>query len=56
MTFFHLGAEAEKLPIPASAHAEDCEWHFEQYPWECDCGAIADPESRRPAWLGVTPA
>lgn len=24
----------------ARDHASDCEWHFEQYPHECTCGAI----------------
>lgn len=21
-------------------HADDCEWQFEQYPWECTCGVL----------------
>jgi hypothetical protein len=21
-------------------HTSDCEWHIDQYPWECTCGAI----------------
>lgn len=35
----------------ATGHHTNCEWHFEQYPWECTCGAIPDAEARRPAWL-----
>lgn len=27
-------------------HADDCAWHFEQYPWECICGAIPTPDRR----------
>ena len=23
-----------------STHASDCEWHVDQYPWECTCGFI----------------
>jgi len=22
-------------------HASDCDWHLDQYPWECTCGLIA---------------
>ena len=21
-------------------HRSDCDWHIDQYPWECTCGAI----------------
>ena len=21
-----------------SEHRMDCDWHFDQYPWECTCG------------------
>ena len=21
-------------------HADNCEWHFDQYDWECTCGAV----------------
>jgi hypothetical protein len=31
-----------------SGHARDCEWHCEQYPWECTCGLIAVPEGQTP--------
>jgi hypothetical protein len=24
-----------------STHASDCDWHVDQYPWECTCGLIA---------------
>jgi hypothetical protein len=24
----------------AAIHASDCEWHLDQYPWECSCGAL----------------
>lgn len=26
--------------IPPSGHASDCEWHIDQYPWECTCGFV----------------
>jgi len=35
----------------AHEHADFCDWHVDQYPWECRCGAIPDPEAHRPAWL-----
>ncbi len=28
------------MSMKASDHAADCGWHFEQYPAECDCGAV----------------
>jgi hypothetical protein len=40
----------KQLPL-ASKHHPDCGWHFEQYPWECDCGAIVDPDEFLPEWL-----
>lgn len=27
-------------PWRASSHPLDCDWHFEQYPQECTCGAF----------------
>ena len=27
-------------------HADDCDWHVDQYPWECTCGAIKPPLTR----------
>lgn len=38
----------------ACNHHKDCEWHFDQYPWECTCGAIPDPHQFRPKWLKAT--
>lgn len=33
-------------------HADNCDWHADQYPWECTCGAIPhaqkDPLRLRP--------
>ena len=26
-------------PSEKRVHASDCEWHLDQYPWECTCGA-----------------
>lgn len=34
-----------------TGHHRDCHWQFEQYPWECNCGAIPDPASKRPPYL-----
>ena len=28
-------------------HADDCDWHVDQYPWECTCGAIKPVEVGR---------
>lgn len=36
-----------------TGHHRDCHWQFEQYPWECNCGAVPDPASRRPSYLGA---
>lgn len=35
--------------ISAADHAPDCEWHIDQYPWECTCGAIPKQTSESPA-------
>ena len=32
-------AEADK-PASVYAHADNCDWWTDQYPWECSCGAI----------------
>jgi hypothetical protein len=24
----------------ATNHSGDCEWHLDQYPWECTCGLL----------------
>jgi hypothetical protein len=30
-----------------SEHHKDCGWHLDQYPWECNCGAVyLDHKSR----------
>lgn len=28
----------EEMPGEQREHKWDCEWHHEQYPWECTCG------------------
>lgn len=38
-----------------SAHADFCGWHVDQYPWECDCGAILDPGALRKPVLSEQP-
>jgi len=25
---------------PTPTHSKDCDYHLDQYPWECTCGAI----------------
>lgn len=32
-------------------HGPQCNWHWDQYDWECDCGAIPNPEALKPAWI-----
>lgn len=40
--------EAEALDLAATSeiyltptgHANNCDWHVDQYPWECTCGFI----------------
>lgn len=32
-------------------HGPQCNWHWDQYDWECDCGAVADPASLKPKWI-----
>jgi hypothetical protein len=27
--------------VSAAAHSAYCDWHHDQYPWECTCGATA---------------
>lgn len=39
------GDELSK-PTP-SGHAVDCDWHCDQYPWECTCG-LTTPKAARP--------
>jgi hypothetical protein len=41
-------AKSSKMPTKASDHSIDCDWHFDQYPWECTCGAIACPQKYAP--------
>jgi hypothetical protein len=33
-------------PMPWMKHAEDCDWHLDQYEWECTCRNEPEPESR----------
>lgn len=35
----------------AGAHADNCEWHLDQYDFECTCGAVPNPEEIKPQWL-----
>lgn len=35
----------------AGAHADNCEWHLDQYDFECTCGVIPNPEKIKPQWL-----
>lgn len=35
----------------ATDHAHDCEWHLDQYDFECTCGAVEHPEKFKPQWL-----
>lgn len=35
----------------ASDHGDQCEWHHDQYSWECTCGAIQNPVQFKPKWL-----
>jgi hypothetical protein len=39
-----MASRSERETTP-SGHAKDCEWHAEQYPWECTCGLIQRPSS-----------
>lgn len=36
--------KAGDAPSP-SKHTQDCEWQFEQYPWDCTCGLTAPTRS-----------
>lgn len=33
----------------ATTHSSDCEWHMDQYPWECTCGLL--PRMTYSEWL-----
>lgn len=35
----------------AAAHALNCDWHLDQYDFECTCGAVPNPEEIKPSWL-----
>lgn len=38
------------LPVfngPSSEHSPACDWHADQYPWECTCGLTKAPEGKR---------
>lgn len=35
----------------AAEHADNCDWHLDQYPHECTCGAIVDPDKFKPQRL-----
>lgn len=32
-------------------HARDCDWHLDQYDFECTCGAVSNPQEIKPDWL-----
>ena len=42
---------------PEMKHSFGCDWHLDQYPWECTCGALPAMtygewlERRRAEWL-----
>jgi hypothetical protein len=40
---------AERVMLP-SGHAWDCDWHLDQYPWECTCGKSAHEQ----VWVEAT--
>lgn len=29
-----------EIYLTPTGHAKDCDWHVDQYPWECTCGFI----------------
>ena len=31
------GLRDQAMPLE---HSNNCDWHTDQYPWECNCGAI----------------
>lgn len=37
--------------IDPRRHSDNCDWHVDQYPWECVCGAIENPDQFKPQWL-----
>ena len=32
-------------------HSRTCSWGWDQYDWECDCGAIPNAVALAPAWI-----
>jgi len=34
-----------------AAHADFCEWHHDQYDFECTCDALTPEQKKRPDWL-----
>lgn len=39
------------MPSPTLNHAPSCSWGWDQYDWECDCGAIPSAAALAPAWI-----
>src|SRR3954469_18761854 len=37
-------------------HHIDCEWHLDQYNWECTCGAVKNPAEFRPDFKALLAA
>ena len=37
----------------ATKHSGDCEWHLDQYPWECTCGLL--PRMTYAEWIAKRP-
>jgi hypothetical protein len=35
----------------AADHNINCDWHLDQYDWECTCGAVPNPNQIKPSWL-----
>lgn len=33
------------------SHRPSCDWYWDQYDWECTCGAIENPEALKPRWI-----
>lgn len=34
-----------EIYLTPTGHAKDCDWHVDQYPWECTCGFIPRKKS-----------
>lgn len=48
LAFYYGRGKPEPAPkafmrVVGPPHADDCDWHFEQYDWECTCGLTTPP-------------